>query len=270
MPESDVGLSVKSLDVRYGNALAISGVNFEVPPGSVLTMLGANGAGKSSVARACAGLVPAASGSIRLGDTDITRWPADKVRRAGVVYLPEIRGIFPSLTVGENLRMAVRTVRDRRGAIETAYDLFPVLANRRSQRAGSLSGGEQQMLSLARAFVGEPRLVIVDEPSLGLAPMVVDQVFQFLALAKSSGVTMIVIEQFAHRALAMSDDCVILRQGKVSWAGPAAKAPAVLSEHYLGTDETDATGDPAPRIGAPGSRETMPPPSDNATQARRT
>jgi branched-chain amino acid transport system ATP-binding protein len=239
LESTGVGISVEALDVRYGFALAVKGVSFEVAAGSVLAVLGANGAGKSSTARACAGLVRASGGKIRIGDKDVTAWSADRIRKTGLVYLPEIRGVFPNLTVAENVRMAVRLTRERRASLEMAYDLFPILANRRSQRAGSLSGGEQQMLSLVRALAGDPKVVIVDEPSLGLAPLIVEQVFQSLERAKQLGVTMVVIEQFAHRALTMADQCIILRQGKVSWSGPATEAETVLSEHYLGTTVKD-------------------------------
>jgi branched-chain amino acid transport system ATP-binding protein len=228
-------LSVTNLEVRYGAARAVTGVTYEVESGAVLTLLGANGAGKSSIARACSGLVRPVAGVIELDGVDITGWSADKIRRAGLVYLPEGRGIFPNLTVAENLRLAVRLVDRPHEAMDKAYTIFPVLAGRRSQRAGSLSGGEQQMVSLARALTGEPTVVIVDEPSLGLAPIVVEQVFSLLDDAKRGGLTMIVIEQFAHRALALSDQCAILRRGSITWSGAADAASEVLSEHYLGS-----------------------------------
>jgi branched-chain amino acid transport system ATP-binding protein len=235
-----MSLAVEDLEVRYGSALAVSGVSFEVAEGSVLSLLGANGAGKSSVARACAGLVTAAAGRVTLGGMEITRGSPEAIRRAGLVYLPEIRGIFPRLSVSENLRLAVRLTAEPRTALDHAYTLFPVLRDRRNQQAGTLSGGQQQMLSLARVLAGEPKVVIVDEPSLGLAPILVEDVFGSLQQAKQLGVTMVLIEQFAHRALAFSDYCVILRHGRVSWEGPASSAGAVLSEHYLGIAEPTA------------------------------
>jgi branched-chain amino acid transport system ATP-binding protein len=232
--EQSAILSVSHLEVRYGAALAISDMSLEVGEGSVLAVLGANGAGKTSLARACAGLVPAARGTIRFDGQEITHWSADRRRRAGLVYLPEGRGIFPGLTVAENLRIAVRLAPSRATALERAFTLFPTLAERRGQQAGSLSGGEQQMLSLARAFAVEPRLVVVDEPSLGLAPMLVDMVFETLEKAKRSGLTLIVIEQFAHKALAIADRCVILRRREISWQGTGSEAQAQLSAHYFG------------------------------------
>jgi branched-chain amino acid transport system ATP-binding protein len=237
MSEASAILSVSGLEVRYGAALAISDLNLEVTEGSVLAVLGANGAGKTSLARACSGLVPAAQGTIRFAGQDITQWSADRRRRAGLIYLPEGRGIFPGLTVGENLRIAVRLAPSRSAALDRAFSLFPALAKRRSQQAGSLSGGEQQMLSLARAFAVDPRLVVVDEPSLGLAPKLVDMVFETLEQAKRSGLTLIVIEQFAHKALAIADRCIILRRRKISWDGTGSEALAQLSTHYFGGTE---------------------------------
>jgi branched-chain amino acid transport system ATP-binding protein len=232
---------MEAVEVRYGAAVAVQGVSFEVRDGSVLTMLGANGAGKSSLARACCGLVPAAKGQVTLDGVDITRWPADRIRKAGLVYLPEGRGIFPNLTVLENLRLAVRLEPNRRDALDHAIELFPVLGERKSQRAGSLSGGEQQMLSLARALSISPRVVIVDEPSLGLSPRMVDYVFDGLSRAKKLGRSLVLIEQFAHRALALSDECLILQRGEVAWRGRASDAQERLAEHYLGT-QGQATG----------------------------
>jgi branched-chain amino acid transport system ATP-binding protein len=234
MSASGVGLSVAGLQVRYGAPLAVDDVTFEVPAGKTMTILGANGAGKSSIARACSGLVPASAGTVRLGDTDITAWPAEKIRQAGLAYLPESRGIFPTLSVMENLRLAARLVEGSAGALLEAFKLFPVLEDRRTQTAGSMSGGEQQMLALARALISKPRLMIVDEPSLGLAPLIVDRVFEALELAKKSGVTIVLVEQFAFRALALSDSCLILQRGRVAWSGPADAAPEMLERLYIG------------------------------------
>lgn len=237
MSEQSAVLTVSDLCVNYGGAFAVGGVSFEVPVGSVVTLLGANGAGKSSVARACAGLVPVRSGSIQLGGVDIIRLHAAEIRKAGLVYLPEGRGVFPNLSVRDNISLAVRLMPDRRQAIETAYDYFPILAERRGQSAGSLSGGEQQMLSLVRALAGQPKVAIIDEPSLGLAPKLIDEVFESLRNAKELGLTMVVIEQFTHRALALADHCVILRRGEVSWTGPATARPEEITAHYLGASE---------------------------------
>ena len=234
---SDPLLSVTDLSVKYASVQALFGVSLEVPEGSVTAVLGANGAGKSTLARAVSGLVPAVGGRIEFAGEDTTRWPAHRIRRAGLVHIPEGRGVFPGLTVQENLRMAVRrvgTAEQRQGAIARAFELFPVLGDRRSQRAGSLSGGEQQMLALARALAVPPRLIVADEMSLGLAPLVVDLVFENLERAASSGVTVVLIEQFIHRALALATNCVILRQGEVVWTGAAQGARQEVLDRYLG------------------------------------
>ena len=239
MSEPDCMLSVSGLEVRYGAALALSDVNLDLTKGSVLAILGANGAGKSTLARACSGLVRSVAGTINLAGQDVTGWSADRMRRAGLIYLPEGRGIFPDLSVMENLRIAIRLKDDKAEALDRAFSLFPVLGQRKRQQASSLSGGEQQMLSLARALVVDSKVVIVDEPSLGLAPKLVEQVFETLAIAKRSGMSLIVIEQFTQKALALADSCIILRRGRLSWAGPAGQAEANLAQHYLGT-EADA------------------------------
>jgi branched-chain amino acid transport system ATP-binding protein len=233
-------LSVVDLQVRYGAPLAVNRVSFDLQPGAVLTVLGANGAGKSSIARACAGLVPPAAGQVRLGDLDITGWSPDRIRRAGLIYVPESRGIFPTLSVAENLRLAVRITSRPDRALASALEMFPILASRRRQRAGSMSGGEQQMLSLARALVAEPKVLIIDEPSLGLSPVLVEQVFESLTQAKKRGLTMILAEQFAHRALALSDRCLIMTRGVPTWSGSAQEAAKVLFEHYLGDAAPEA------------------------------
>jgi branched-chain amino acid transport system ATP-binding protein len=230
-------LEVDSLDVRYGSVQALFDVSLEVPEGSVVAVLGANGAGKSTLARAVSGLVPSFGGTVTFDGKDITKAKPHEIRRAGLVHIPEGRGIFPGLSVQENLRMAVRRVGtpgERRTAVEHAYELFPRLADRRSQRAGTLSGGEQQMLALARALAVPPKLIIADEMSLGLAPLVVDFVFENITMASKTGVTIVLIEQFIHRALGLASQCVILKQGSVAWTGPADGARQEVLDRYLG------------------------------------
>ena len=237
-------IAVEGLEVRYGEALAISGVSFTVPAGKALAVLGANGAGKSSLARALSGLVPVSAGRILFDGRPIDGWSSDRIRQAGIVHLPEGRGVFRNLSVMDNLRMAASTVsgrKERRQSVEMALEMFPVLGDRRRQTAGLLSGGEQQMLSLVRALATSPRLVIADEMSLGLAPMLVDLVFEGLDRARQMGVTVIMIEQYVHRALAFADDCLMLQRGTVAWAGPADAAGNELLTNYLGAA---ATADP--------------------------
>ena len=243
MSDTGLRLAVEDLQVRYGTSLAVDGLSFDVPAGSVLTILGANGAGKSSIARACSGLVPPSSGRVIVGDEDVTGRSADKIRRAGLAYLPESRGIFPTLSVIENLRLATRLVDDPSRALTDSFELFPILAERRRQTAGSMSGGEQQMLALARALVSEPRVVIVDEPSLGLAPLIVDKVFETLGAVKERGITLVLVEQFAHRALAVSDHCLIMKRGRCAWTGPATKGAEMVDRVYIDDVAADAPAD---------------------------
>jgi branched-chain amino acid transport system ATP-binding protein len=230
-------LTVDNLCVRYGDAVALNGVSFSITEGKALAVLGANGAGKSSLARAISGLVPPSGGHVTLAGREITKRSAHRIRRMGLVHLPEGRGVFRGLSVIDNLRMAAGTMesrRARRDAVELALEIFPGLASRRGQTAGLLSGGEQQMLSLARALATSPKLIIADEMSLGLAPLVVDLVFDGLVRARSAGVTVIMIEQYVHRALGFADDCLVLQRGAIAWQGSAKDAHGEVVRHYLG------------------------------------
>jgi branched-chain amino acid transport system ATP-binding protein len=233
-------LSVQELCVRYGPALALDGVSVELAPGQALAVLGPNGAGKSTLARAVSGLVPAQSGIVRFAGADVTKRGAHQVRRHGLVYLPEGRGIFPALTVAENLRMAAVLLprAERRTATGRGMEIFPSLAARRGTKAGLLSGGEQQMLSLCRAFIVRPRLVIADEMSLGLAPKLVEAVFDALGELKRDGVTVVLVEQFVHRALEFADRAVLLSRGRVVWRGAADTARHEVLARYLGEAAT--------------------------------
>jgi branched-chain amino acid transport system ATP-binding protein len=234
---TDALLSVTGLDVKYGSVQALFDVSIDVPTGEVVAVLGANGAGKSTLARTASGLVPSTKGTVTFDGHDITKAKPHEIRRAGLVHIPEGRGIFPGLTVQENLRMAVRRVgtsTERRTGIDHAYELFPRLAERRGQRAGTLSGGEQQMLALARALAVTPTLIIADEMSLGLAPIIVDTVFESIERAAQTGVTVVLIEQFIHRALGLASQCVILMRGSVAWSGPSAEARQEILDRYLG------------------------------------
>src|SRR3954447_2613670 len=234
---ADSLLSVEGLDVHYASVQALFEVSIEVPAGGVVAVLGANGAGKSTFARAASGLVPSSKGTITFDGVDITKAKPHEIRRAGLVHIPEGRGIFPGLSVQENIRMAVRRVgtpEQRKTATERAYEMFPRLAERRNQRAGTLSGGEQQMLALARAVSVPPKLIIADEMSLGLAPLVVNAVFESIEQAAQNGVTIVLIEQFVHRALGLASQCVILKQGSVAWTGPSENARQEVLDRYLG------------------------------------
>jgi branched-chain amino acid transport system ATP-binding protein len=226
-------LRVTDLEVAYGEARALFGVSFDVRAGSVTTVLGANGAGKSSLASAIAGVVKPSAGTIVFEGEDITGRSAHRVCKLGLAYVPESRNIFPHLSVRDNLWAQIRfTV--RRAALDHAFEMFPILAERRRQQAGTLSGGEQQMLTLARVLAAPPKLLIADEMSLGLAPLMVDLVFESLVKARDEGVTVLLIEQFVERALGFADEAVILRHGLVGWRGHASEAGSELLAEYLG------------------------------------
>jgi branched-chain amino acid transport system ATP-binding protein len=229
-------LSVKDLRVRYGPALALDNVTIEISAGRALAVLGPNGAGKSTLARAVSGLVPAESGTVRFDGADVTRRPAHRIRRCGLVYLPEGRGIFPALTVVENLRIAATLLprNARKAAIERGLEIFPGLAARSNMKAGMLSGGEQQMLSLCRAFILRPKLIVADEMSLGLAPKLVELVFESLAKLRQDDVAIVLVEQFVHRALKFADHAVLLSRGGVAWQGPTGSAKHEILARYLG------------------------------------
>jgi ABC-type branched-subunit amino acid transport system ATPase component len=237
-------LAVQDLSVRYGDATALTDISFTLQQGKALAVLGANGAGKSSLARAISGLVHPAAGTITFNGQPITGHSPNRIRRQGMIHLPEGRGVFRGLSVIDNLRMAARVEtgrKNRRDAVELALEIFPGLADRRNQTAGLLSGGEQQMLSLARALATNPKLIIADEMSLGLAPLVVDLVFDGLARARTTGVTVIMIEQYVHRALAFADHCLVLQRGTIAWQGNANDAQNEILRHYLGDAMTAAS-----------------------------
>jgi branched-chain amino acid transport system ATP-binding protein len=230
-------LRVTDLEVAYGEARALFGVAFDVRAGSVTTVLGANGAGKSSLASAIAGVVKPTAGCIEFDGLDITGWTAHRISKLGLAYVPESRNIFPHLTVRDNLWAQIRftvPASGRRAALDRAFEMFPILADRRRQQAGTLSGGEQQMLTLARVLAAPPKLLIADEMSLGLAPLMVDLVFESLGKARDEGVTVLLIEQFVERALGFADEAVILRHGLVGWRGHANQAGTELLAEYLG------------------------------------
>lgn len=231
-------LSVEHLHVSYGRVHAVRDVSFEAPAGGLVTLVGANGAGKTSVLSAVSGLVRPRSGTVLLEGRDVTRWPAHKRVAAGMVLVPEGRQILGSLTVAENLQLGGWRQRNAAETIEEMYQLFPVLAQRRKLAAGSLSGGEQQMLAIARAMAAQPRVVLMDEPSMGLAPRMVDEVFGVIATIRSSGVTVVLVEQNARRALHAADTGHVLENGAMVHSGPAAELleDRRVVQAYLGVD----------------------------------
>lgn len=212
-------------------------MTLEVRTGSVVAVLGAMGADKSTLARAIVGLVRPNAGRVTFDGHDITRWSTHRIARAGVAHLPEGRGIFPTLSVLDNLRMGLRHAvprAERAAAFERAFEHFPILAERRRQQAATLSEGEQQMLALARILAAPPRLLVADELTLGLASLLVDTIFGSLSRTRAAGVTIVVIEQYVERALALAHEAVILRRGHLAWRGPADTAAAEATAQYLG------------------------------------
>ncbi len=230
-------LEAEGLCASYGSYRALFGVSLALPEGSVMALLGSNGAGKSTLARVFTGLVASTGGTVRFAGCDITNLPAWRIARMGLVHVPEGRGVFGSLSVEENLVLSFRRRAGRSEvstALERAYGAFPVLAERRRQQAATLSGGQQRMLSLAKVLAVPPRLLVVDELSLGLAPVIVDAVYDGLVAIRSNGTTLLVVEQQVDRALALADLAVVLAKGAVAWQGPAAGA-ATAMEGILGT-----------------------------------
>lgn len=228
-------LELRDVSASYGPFKAVFGVSFSMQAGHVTALLGPNGAGKTTVARAITGLVAPERGTIWFDGTDITGRKAYQIARLGIAHAPEGRSVFASLTVAENLALSFRRGSDRSSSaskLALAYEMFPRLGERRSQVAGSLSGGEQRMLSLARVLVDPPKLLVVDELSLGLAPVIVNEVYDKLALIKAQGTTMLIIEQYVEHALGIADDVVVMNHGEVVYAGPPMPANE-LASHFL-------------------------------------
>jgi branched-chain amino acid transport system ATP-binding protein len=227
-------LEVRGLQVAYGGVQALRDVSITVPPGAVVALLGPNGAGKSTTLRTISGVVRAERGTISFFGQPIERAPTYRIARMGVVHVPEGRGIFPSLSVRENLDMA-STFSDSANPVDEATTLFPVLGNRLSQMAGSLSGGEQQMLSLARALMSRPKLLMVDEISMGLAPIIVGQLFDALRMIASAGASLLLVEQYVETALDLADYVYVMEKGSVVDVGePADMRSGGLMAAYLG------------------------------------
>ncbi len=235
-------LEVENLTVRYGAVQAVRGVSLQVRKGELVTLLGANGAGKSSTLMAIAGALPATGGQVHLAGKNVTRFSPERMVRLGVATVPETRNVFPDLTVAENLRLGAFV--HRRDTAAVAHDLnmllerFPVLAERADQAAGTLSGGEQQMLVIARALMSRPKLLMLDEPSLGLAPVIVTKVFEMIESLKNAGLTILLVEQNARKGLAIADRAYVMRLGRIEAEGPAAEIATAteLKSLYLGTE----------------------------------
>jgi ABC-type branched-chain amino acid transport systems, ATPase component len=234
-------LEVEDLHVSYGAIRALHGISFHVEKGEIVTLIGANGAGKSTTLRAISGLLLADQGKIVYDGVDITNLAADRIVQKGIVQVPEGRKIFAPLTVRENLEMGAFTRKDRREieeSMEFVFNLFPRLRERAEQLGGTLSGGEQQMLAVARALMAKPRLLLMDEPSMGLAPVLVEEIFNIIQRINQEGVTILLVEQNAHMALSVAHRGYVLETGVIQMEGTAAELrdnPRV-QEAYLGGD----------------------------------
>ena len=236
-------LSISNLHAGYGKVEVLHGISLEVPKGKVVTLIGSNGAGKTTTMRAISGMIKPVSGTVTLGGKDITGQDSHRISRAGLAHSPEGRRVFSTMTVNDNLLLGAfpRLTRSRpkgdvKADLEKAMELFPRLKERRTQLAGTLSGGEQQMLAMARAVMLNPDVILLDEPSMGLAPILVEEVFRIIRNLKDRGVTMLLVEQFAAAALKVADFGYVLENGRIAVSGPAEKLrddPAVKAA-YLG------------------------------------
>ena len=209
---------LEGITAGYGDTLALRDVSLSVPEGRVVALLGPNGAGKTTLLKVASGLIEPRYGRIWHGEADLTGKPADVFARAGICHIPEGRGIFRSMSVKDNLLLQ-SAPGEEAAAVERAVDVFPRLGERLSQRAGTMSGGEQQMLAVARAYLSKPTLVLLDEVSLGLAPIIVDEIFEFFGRLASMGTSLLIVEQYVTRALAIADFVFLLHQGAIVFAG---------------------------------------------------
>ena len=237
---SELALCIRGLRIRYGAIEAVKGIDLDVYDGQIVALLGANGAGKTSTLRCISGLIPADAGSISFFGKEITRTDVEKITKMGIVQSPEGRQIFRDLTVEENLQAGAFTIKDKSlvdANYERCFHYFPRLKERVSQMAYTLSGGELQMLAIARALMGSPKLLLLDEPSLGLAPLIVREVFEIIKEIRSEGTTVLIVEQNALQTLKIADYGYVLETGKNSIKGPAKELIKTkqLVEAYLGT-----------------------------------
>lgn len=219
-------LEVKNLEVYYGVICALKGISFEVKEGEIVSLIGANGAGKTTMMQSVVGIIPKRSGTVIFDGKDITKTPCHKIVQLGMTQVPEGRRIFQELSVYDNLVMGAYTVKDQaqfKEDLEKIFDKFPRLAERRNQIAGTLSGGEQQMLAMSRALMIRPKLLMLDEPSMGLAPILVDQVFDMIKELHAGGTTILLVEQNASKALEIADRAYVLETGSITLSGTGAE-----------------------------------------------
>ena len=232
-------LQLRSIDAGYGSFQALFGVNLEVRSGEAVGVIGPNGAGKTTLMRTISGLIRPTSGSITMEGTDALATPAHRIISLGIAHVPEHRRLFPRLTVEDNLKMGAYMPAARARfaeRLEFVFDLFPRMKERRHQMAGTMSGGEQQMCAIGRALMSEPKLLLLDEPSAGLAPVIVQQVFALVERIRASGLTVLIVEQNVRQVLRVVDRAYLLEAGSIRSSGPAAEllASAAIQEAYLG------------------------------------
>ena len=232
-------LEVKDLNVYYGMIQALKGISFEVNEGEVIALIGANGAGKTTTLHAITGLIPAKSGSITFEGADIRKTPGHKIVSMGMAHVPEGRRVFAQLSVYENLKMGAYTRKDKeefKETLEMVYKRFPRLEERKNQVAGTLSGGEQQMLAMGRALMSHPKMIVMDEPSMGLSPIYVNEIFQIIKDVSADGVTVLLVEQNAKKALSIADRAYVLETGNIILQGDAKELmnDESVKKAYLG------------------------------------
>ena len=235
--ETTTALSLKGITSGYGTTTIVRNIDLNIKAGSVTALLGPNGAGKSTLLKTMSGLIRPMSGSVMIDGHDVSSLAPNKRANLGLCHIPEGRGIFPSMTVKENLELQAKPG-EQSIAIEKGIAAFPILGERLMQRAGTLSGGQQQMLSMARAYTQNPRVILVDEGSLGLAPIVVDEIFSFLAGVAAAGAALLIVDQFVARALALATSAYVMTRGEIVFAGTSAELQrSDVFERYLGTHE---------------------------------
>jgi branched-chain amino acid transport system ATP-binding protein len=229
-------LALDNIVAGYAETTVLRGVSVVVPPASVVALLGANGAGKTTLLRVASGLLRPTAGTMNLDGADVTGWRPHQLAARGVCHVPEGRGVFPSLTVRENLSLAAGG--GGRDGLDKAVSAFPRLGERLGQTAGTMSGGEQQMLALARAYIANPQLMLLDEVSMGLAPRIVDEIFEFLGRVAREGASLLLVEQYVTRALALADYVYLLHRGQIAYRGePSELEDEDVFARYLGTEE---------------------------------